>query len=334
MQKILFIGDPHLKINRFELAKQFLAWTNSIIDQEKPDLIVNLGDTFDTHAIVRSEILTEFMGHVEHSLKICPYVYLLGNHDQWKPNDSSYHAIRHLKDKLKDFHVVDSVQDMFGMTFVPYVHKPENFPTNTLQVCVAHQTFKGADYGDITTKDGVDPDTVSADLIISGHIHKKQTLGKVTYPGSPFSQSVNDINQIKGLMMFNLETFEQRFIECPLPKWRGAKFELTPAYSPEDMDLDIRELIKDTQDHWVFEITGPKAEVTSYLSSKATIKLMASIDVKIKTIFTDKEKKLTAIKAVSVDSIVKEYIDKVYSGALDKHDLYIKSAELFNKIKA
>jgi DNA repair exonuclease SbcCD nuclease subunit len=219
------------------------------------------------------------------------------------------------------------------MTFVPYVHKPEDFPINTKQICIAHQTFKGADYGDITTKDGVDPDIVSADLIISGHIHKKQTLGKVIYPGSPFSQSVNDINQTKGLLLFNSNTFDQKFIECPLPKWRGAKFELTPIYSSEDMDSDIRQLIKNNQDHWVFEITGPKAEITSYLSSKETVALMSSIDVKIKTIFTDKEKKMTAIKAVSVDSIVKEYIDKVYSGALNKHDLYIKSNELFNKIK-
>jgi DNA repair exonuclease SbcCD nuclease subunit len=331
--KVLFIGDMHLKINRFELAKQFLAWTNSIVELEKPDIIVNLGDCFDTHAIVRSEILTEFMRHVEHSIKTCKYVYLLGNHDQWKPNDSTYHAVRHLKGKIKDFYVIDSIQDLFDMTFVPYVHKPEDFPTSTKQICIAHQTFKGADYGDITTKDGVDPDTVSADLIISGHIHKKQTLGKVIYPGSPFSQSINDINQTKGLLLFNSNTFDQKFIECPLPKWRGAKFELTPIYSSEDMDSDIRQLIKSNQDHWVFEITGPKAEITSYLSSKETVALMSSIDVKIKTIFTDKEKKMTAIKAVSVDSIVKEYIDKVYSGALNKHDLYIKSNELFNKIK-
>jgi len=329
---VLWIGDPHLKINRFELAKQFLAWTNSIVALEKPDIIVNLGDTFDTHGVVRSEILTEFMKHVEECLKTSEYVYLLGNHDQWKPSDTTYHAIRHLKGKIKGFHVIDSIQDLFGMTFVPYQHNPDTFPKITKQICVAHQTFKGADYGDITTLDGVDPETVSADIIISGHIHKKQVLGKVIYAGSPFAQSVNDINQIKGLILFDTKTFREKFIQSPMPTWRGAKFELSKIYSCQDMDVEIRELLKNTKDHWVLDITGPKAEITAYLSAKSTISIMATADVKIRTNFTDKEKKLTVIKAVSMDSIIKEYIDTVYSGALDRVNLHTKSMELLSKI--
>lgn len=331
---VLFIGDPHLKINRFELAKQFLAWTNSMVALEKPDIVVNLGDCFDTHAVVRSEVLTEFMTHVEECLKTSQYVYLLGNHDQWKPNDSTYHAVRHLKGKIKGFHVIDSIQDMFDMTFVPYQHNPDAFPKITKQICIAHQTFKGADYGDITTKDGVDPESVSADIIISGHIHKKQVLGKVIYPGSPFAQGASDINQTKGLILFDTATFQQKFMQSPMPIWRGNEFELSNTYSINDLDLHLHTLLEDTKGkvNHVVTITGPKAEIAAYLSSKKTIELMKTADVKIRTIFTDKEKKLVAIKAISMDSIIKEYIDKVYSGALNKDDLYNKSMELLSKM--
>lgn len=330
--KLLFIGDMHLKISKFDLSKSFLDWINEIVKLHKPDLIVNLGDTFDTHAVLRSEIMAEFMDHVHRCIEIAPYVYLLGNHDLWKPSDSKYHALKHMKGMVQNFTIVDEIKEIADITFVPYIHNPADFPLQTSKICVAHQTFKGADYGDITTKDGVDADAVSAEIIISGHIHKKQVLGKVIYPGSPFSQSLNDINQIKGVMLFDTKTYKQTLIECPLPKWVGAKFDISPVFSCEDLQVELKNLLDSSEDHWVFEITGPKAEITAYLDSKQAKKLFAGKSIKIKTVFTDKEKKLTKIKALSVDSIVNEYINKVYSGSLDKDQLQAKSMELLAKL--
>lgn len=333
MTKILFIGDPHLSVTKFELTLLFLSWIDDIIKKEKPDLVVNLGDTFHNHATIRSEIMTEFMRHVSKAIETCPYVYLLGNHDMFKPNDAKYHALLHLKGAIEGFHIFDEIKDgPWGITWVPYQHNPANFPTRTQQICVAHQTFKGADYGDITVKDGVDSSLVSADAIISGHIHKRQVLGKVIYPGSPFSQSISDINQIKGVMLYDTETMYYSFVECSLPMWRGIRFELTPTYTANDLANELIDILKQTKDHWVIELTGPKAELSSFLDSKKTRKIFEGVDVKIKTSFTDREKKLTKIKSVAIDSIIKEYIDKVYSGTLDKDKLNLKSMELLEKV--
>ncbi len=333
--KVLFIGDPHLKITRFDLAKQFLTWVNEVISLHKPDLVVDLGDAFDTHAVVRSEVMTEFMKHVEATIKTCPYIYLLGNHDMYKPNDNKYHALKHLKGKIEGFTIVDELINLHGMTFVPYVHNPEEFPKQTLPICVAHQTFKGADFGDITTKDGVDANSINgAEIIISGHIHKKQRLAsggpEVIYCGSPFSQSSSDINQIKGVSIFDTETYTEEFIVCPLPMWRGIKFELSPTFSTEDMHEELMQTLND-KDHWVIEITGPKAEVIGYLGSKKGKSLTIGRDVKVKTVFTDKEKRQVRIEATSLPSIVNSYIDKVYSGSIDKDLLKSKAAEIFNE---
>jgi DNA repair exonuclease SbcCD nuclease subunit len=337
--KVLFIGDPHLKITRFDLAKQFLEWINGVILKHKPDLVVNLGDTFDTHAVIRSEIMTEFLSHVEVVNQVCPYVYLLGNHDMYKPNDAKYHALKHLKGKMKEFIVVDELINLHGMTFVPYVHKPEDFPKQTLSICVAHQTFKGADFGDITTKDGVDPCSVAdAEIIISGHIHKRQRLDtssrggpEIIYCGSPFSQSASDINQTKGVSLFDTETYVEEFIACPLPMWRGVRYELDQSFSAIDMHEDIMQTLNDT-DHWVVEITGPKAEVLGYLGSKKGKNLTVGRDVKIKTVFTDKDKRLVRIEALSLSHIVSEYIDKVYSGSIDKDLLKLTAKDVFESL--
>ena len=335
--KILFIGDPHLKITRFDLAKQFIAWIDEVVVRFKPDLVVNLGDTFDTHAVVRSEIMTEFMGHVDRCLLVAPYIYVLGNHDMYKPNDSKYHALSHIKGKVKDFYVVDSPQDISGITFVPYMHDPLMFPTKTLPICVAHQTFKGADYGNITTKDGVDLDCLSnCQLVVSGHIHKRQKFSsskgvEVRYVGSPFSQSASDVNQVKGVSLIETDTLEETFIECPLPAWRGLRYEITPSFSPDDLHRELASHIND-RDHWVVEIYGPKAEIVGYLGSDEARGILSGKDVKIKTVFTDKEKKNVRIEAISVDRIISEYIDKVYSGSIDREALKKAVSDIMSKI--
>jgi DNA repair exonuclease SbcCD nuclease subunit len=339
VSRVLFIGDPHLKITRFDLAKQFLSWVNGVVKKHKPDLVVNLGDTFDTHAVVRSEVLTEFLIHVDSVKETCPYIYLLGNHDMYKPSDNKYHALKHLKGKIKEFTIVDELINLHGMTLVPYVHNPEDFPKQTLSLCIAHQTFKGADFGDITTKDGVDASCVlGAEIIISGHIHKRQRLdsGKrggpeIIYIGSPFSQSASDINQVKGVSIFDTDTYAEEFIVCPLPMWRGVKYELSPSFTAIDMHEDIMQTLNDT-DHWVVEMTGPKAELIGYLGSKKGKSLTIGRDVKIKTIFTDKEKRQVRIEATSLSSIVTQYIDQVYNGSIDKDLLKLTAKNIMDSL--
>lgn len=329
----MFCGDPHLKINRFELANKFLGWLDSVVLEHKPDLFVNLGDTFDTHSVVRSEVMTEFMRHVGRVLETgTPYVYLLGNHDQYRPADSKYHALKHVKNVIPNFHVIDEITELFDMTFVPYIHDPNLFPTKTSSICVAHQTFKGADYGDIVTKDGVDSDSVSADIIISGHIHKRQVLGKVVYPGSPFAQSVSDVNQIKGLMLFDSSNFKSTFIQTPMPNWRGLKYDISPSLDIDQMHLSLSQELN-PDDHWVIDVTGPRAEIEHYFGSERWRVLAEGKDIKRRTNFTDKEKRQVRLEARSMESIISDYFNKVYSGSLDKELLAKRAIDLLGELK-
>lgn len=337
--KVIFSGDKHLKINRFDLAKQFLSWLNQTIEQHKPDLYVCLGDDMDTHSVIRSELLTELRYHFDKVLSLgIPVVYVVGNHDCYKPSDIKYHALQTMIGLHPDLYIVDKPQDLFNMTFVPYIHNPDNFPKETLPICVAHQTFKGADYGDITTKDGVDASTlIGTQIIISGHIHKRQTLNvgekEIRYIGSPFAHNASDINQVKGVSLIDTETYKEIFIESPLPMWRGLKYELSPVFTIEEMHEDIVNQLNDV-DHWIIEITGPKAEILGYIGSKNGKKLTTGRDVRIKTIFNDKEKKQLRIEAISMSSIISEYIDKVYSGTIDKNILKKHALEITESINS
>lgn len=330
MSKLLIIGDAHLKATRMELVTQFLSWLDSVYEQVNPDIIVFTGDYFDNHSIIRCEIMSMFSAHIRKHPKILKY-YILGNHDQFKPNDSRYHALQPMKGVHDHFVVVDEITEIDGITIVPFIHDLNQFPLKTQPICLAHQTFIGADYGYTKADAGVDADKVSADIIISGHVHGRQTFGKVIYPGSPYSQSVNDIDQSKGVMIFDTDTYKYSYIDCPLPSWRGIKFELNEAYSATDMHQDIEAQI-DSLNHWVLDITGPKAEVVSYLDSKQFLAMKKGKKLVTRASHTDTLKERVKIQAITMDDIISSYVSEVYKGALDKTTVISKALEIKNKV--
>jgi len=299
--------------------------------EEKPDLVVNLGDSFDTHAVLRSEIMSEFIRHVGVITPYCEYIYLIGNHDMYKPNDATYHALLPFKNKIHNFTIVDEITDLHGMTFVPYMHNWQDFPKNPNQpIVVAHQTFIGADYGYYRPDVGVDADKITAQIIISGHVHKRQSFGKVYYPGSPYAGGLDDINQIKGLTLFDKSTFQHIFIPSPFPLWKGARFSIDDETSIADIHNDLCSSVNDNN-HWIIELTGPKAEIISYMDSKKWFELSSKHSIRIKPEYNDKRKiSNKKIKSITMHEIICEYIDKIYNGSLDKSLIKAKALQVLD----
>jgi DNA repair exonuclease SbcCD nuclease subunit len=328
---ILFIGDPHLRINTFEQSVKFLRWVEDVAQEHKPDVVCNLGDTFHNHAVLRSELLKEFKDHVENITNIpdTEYWYVLGNHDQWKPKDSKYHALQAL-DNISNFTVFDKVTELneHNITVVPYVQKYEDFPLKTNDICITHNTFIGADYGFKREDCGIDSGKVSADIIISGHIHKRQSFGTVVYPGTPYAHSANDVDQTKGLLLFDSKTYKQEFIESPFPKWRSLEFSVSKTTHIVHLHTMLSKEL-DSENKWILKLGGPKAEILGYLKSKEYLDLIKGKNIIVKTDMTDSQKNnRVKIKASSPSEIVEEYINKVYNGGLDKSLIIHKAQEI------
>ena len=334
MGKVLLIGDMHLKISNFQLAKDFLSWLNKTIEDQKPDIIVNLGDCFDSHAVVRSEIMTEFYSHIKYSLRhASKYYYIVGNHDCARPNSLQYHALKGMQD-IDNFIVIDKPTDIDNMTLVPYIYDFKEFPLDTKEVCIAHQTFIGADYGYYRPDVGVDADKLKAEIIISGHVHKKQEFGKVFYPGTPYAHSADDVGQIKGISVFDTASYKFTFIESPMPNWRKMSFNVTPDLSISTIHDAILNDINN-KDHWIINIVGPKAEIIAYLDSPEWTELAKTYSVRIKPEYNDKEKtKKVSIKSNTIDDILNDYVDKIYKGAIDKDSIKTKIQETLKSVRS
>jgi len=314
------------------MSMEFLRWILSLVLQEKPDIVINLGDTFDTHSVIRSEVMSEFMANVYEITKHSEYFYIVGNHDMYKQNDIKYHALSHLKNKIDKITVVDDTLELENMTMVAFKHEDSLFPSKTRDLCFAHQTFSGANLGEIVSYSGVDQKLVSADLIFSGHIHKRQKCGdKVYYVGTPFAQSASDVDMIKGVTILDSETYEQRFIPSPFPLWKSASFDVGVDISLQDIGNHISAMCAGSKDHWIIDLSGPKAEIVSYLNSSAHKELIKSgASIRIRSKFTDSNKISKKISAFSVEGAITDYIDKFYDGSLNKGTLLEKTIELLN----
>lgn len=317
MSKILVIGDPHLKHTNLKMSINFLKWIESLVNIYKPDLVVNLGDTMPDHSVIRSEILNEFTDHLKR-FSNTPYIIIRGNHDNFKPNDSTYHALTPFKSGYKNIYVVDKVTDLFDMTFVPFLCSNEVWPESTNKIVFTHNTFIGADFGFKLATSGIPLDVLNCDVVISGHIHKRQTLNtnttQIIYPGTPYASSASDVDQEKGVMIFDSETYDTQYIKSPFPMWEKINIDLS-------VSMDYGDLFKtlNKNNHYVVVITGPRAEVKSLLSSKEISLVKSSFSISFKTEFTDKIKnKKKSIKSTSAASMVKDFIGNIYTGQIDK----------------
>lgn len=76
MTKIMFIGDPHIRHTHLTEGQELLSWIEKVAEEHKPDLIVNLGDTLDDHAVIRAEVLSLVNSHVRRVVDMLSLIHI------------------------------------------------------------------------------------------------------------------------------------------------------------------------------------------------------------------------------------------------------------------
>lgn len=212
MTKILYVGDPHFKHTQKDECERLMAFVHEQAIKNKVDKLVILGDLNDTHGFLRTDNLVFWEKWLKLLSDHQELDVLVGNHDRKNQSDDSdqenslsiYNLIE--KDGLNI--ISSSVQ--FGIfAFVPYIHNKELFIQTANQlakqgakVLICHGEFDGGTYDNgYYIPDGIKPDQLNYDLVISGHIHTRMDLGKVKHPGAPRWMTSSDANKEKGLWL-------------------------------------------------------------------------------------------------------------------------------------
>jgi len=236
MTSFLVIGDPHFKVSNVKETDRMVEAIINIAKKKSPDIIVVLGDVLDRHETIHVSPLTRSITFLKLLSEISPTYLLIGNHDLKNNRQflSDEHPFLSLKFWGKNLEVVDttkllSINDKI-FVFVPYV-PPGKF-IEALNMCpgwensrciFAHQEFKGAKMGAITSVEG-DDWSLTNPFVISGHIHDYQEpQTNILYTGTPIQHAFGDRHD-KTISFFifeeNSKNFSHERIDLGLPKKR------------------------------------------------------------------------------------------------------------------
>jgi DNA repair exonuclease SbcCD nuclease subunit len=193
--KLLLIGDPHVTVEELSDCQALLDLVIGTARQHHPDYVVFLGDLHHGHAVVRVEV----MDFWKRNLAVLGQdgqksILLVGNHD--RPNNVNL-KMDALAYESPTTHVVSEPEAIGDVRFIPWTHSNEEFiaACGDAKVIFAHQEFKGGRFDNgMWIPNGVDPDSIPATAIVSGHIHRPAQFGKTWYPGSPRWRTASDAN--------------------------------------------------------------------------------------------------------------------------------------------
>ncbi|CAN5879625.1 hypothetical protein BH23THE1_BH23THE1_32290 [soil metagenome] len=261
--RVLLIGDPHFRKDNLDIISKVCQEILEIIDLKKPDLVISLGDTLDTHERLHMPALVDATKFYIEISKRSELVILIGNHDRQNNSDflSPIHPFVGLEsypnitivdttiwDRKKNFIYVPYVPNgrfneaLSKVDYHPYQNGVVNVEGEHPLFIFAHQEFKDCVMGMKTSTNG---DVWSNHLpqIFSGHIHGYQVLPKICYVGTFMQQNYGEDTD-KALALIYLEDEIEPSVEgqIPRPKFMVDRIRLTSIPLKVTVHMNISEL--------------------------------------------------------------------------------------------
>lgn len=321
--KILRVGDPHIRPNNIQEATQLMEFICNIVKSAKVDRLEILGDLFHTHAVVRLEVLEFWDKWLQRFSDIVETVVLVGNHDMGGDYHSDSHALTVFKRiKNERLRIIDKPTAIGIFGYVPYIHDNEQFlgavrglASQGSKVLVCHATFSGSQFDNgFYAPEGINPDDVPFEKIISGHIHKEQILagGKVDYPGTAKWDTASDANERKGVWLYehavdgtviNRDMISTEKVVTPIVSFKWIEGQEAPII-PEGAKASV-------------ELIGSSDWIT-----KQKVKLKGKVSISSK--FTDKKEKSERKSSKSLES----FLANLYVPTMDRDSLIAFAKEI------
>lgn len=208
-------------------------WLAQIAVNEKPDLIINLGDTFDQHTITSYDVdvASRFFQNFKTSKEVSkiPHLILVGNHEMINQNFNAIEILNNIDGVtvIKDSVSISSsdyanTKDNIQLAFLPYCNYTDILSYPDGDFLFSHQDIQGSTIrGDFKLPDGINTNSLKKyKLVFNGHIHKPGVFGNVINVGSVTTHSFSDDNDsvpqtyIFDTSTLNLKTFRNPY--CPL----------------------------------------------------------------------------------------------------------------------
>lgn len=242
--KVLFYCDPHFRetssyplFNRVqengltgELNNLLLGFdfVREQIIKYEPDLVINLGDTYHKDNLISIRTLHGASLGLKKVSSICKdleidHLILMGNHDIYALLEDGTTITSLCSLEAHGMLITEQVSYSLGKNFriflMPYVDSIEEAYQGILEgsnrdLIAAHMDFIGSvhDNGHLVEV-GLDPHVATP--VICGHIHLRQTIGNVVYPGSLVQNRFtrDNLEDAGGVMLYDVDTGENEIIQ-------------------------------------------------------------------------------------------------------------------------
>lgn len=253
------ISDVHFNLNTLYTASRALITAAQHAERLGVPLVI-AGDLNDTKAIIRAEVANQLISILKYSA--CKKFILVGNHDlvNEKGQEHSLNFLAPYATIVDDPRVFPELPEVF---FIPYQSDTDklcrilNMP-RTEKVYVMHQGFQGANMGDYAVdKTSISVDQVRHVKVFSGHYHRHQNIGTVTYIGNPFTVSFGESND--GNKGFLVVYADGSYEQIPLKLRKHVKIEME--IKDNSFLLPVNNI---TEEDFVWvKLTGPKSVLDS-----------------------------------------------------------------------
>lgn len=209
----------------------FIQWVIEAVKQDEAiDHIIFMGDWFENRSSINIQVLSRAYDALVRLTELgLPIFMIVGNHDCYYRHTRDIHSL-HMYRHLPNVTVIDkltTINTSAGEALLaPYLfhHEYETVKQSHGEVPVwwGHFEFNGfvITGHDIKMQTGADPTAfVAQRRIFSGHFHKQQTVGNVTYIGNAFPTTYGDQGDYnRGCATYEYATDELSLLvwtDCP-----------------------------------------------------------------------------------------------------------------------
>lgn len=189
----VLISDLHYTLGTLDLADSALRSAIKAAEDLNIPLII-AGDTLDSKSIIRAECANRLITTLKSS-KVKTFT-IVGNHDRINEK-SSEHSLNFLEEYTT---TVNSTFNIDNVWLLAYQHD-KKYITDALKVIphnsiiIMHQGVQSAYMGHyIQDKTSLPLESFKNHRVISGHYHRAQDLGTVSYIGNPYTLSFGEAN--------------------------------------------------------------------------------------------------------------------------------------------
>jgi hypothetical protein len=216
---------PMTSDNKYTYRQNMILETGrylaKIVESTKPDLIINLGDTFDMHIISSYDVkvASEFFKSFNATSEI-PHLVLVGNHEMI---NTSFNAVE-LLDNIPNIQVINEpITLKFGkednceeLAFLPYCNYKDIIEFPEGRFLFSHQDIQGSVIrGNFALPEGIDRKVLldKYRFVFNGHIHKPSIKDNIITVGSVTTHSFSDDeNSIPQCYIFDTKTLDLQVI--------------------------------------------------------------------------------------------------------------------------